>query len=652
MSLVALGFAFGLGLVLIGLGWRLVVLLDSTGALSDFERLFCAFLMGTLALYFAVMTVGHWRLDRLSMGGVGLALVALALPGWRAMPWRRMGLSLHRLGRAAGDDWRLAGLLGLLALTLVASYVQGLAPPNDYDSLMYHLALPRFNIEHGNLDPPFGYRLAHVLFPHLVTNVSRFALALVGEAGAQPSVGLFGIAACAGTCLLARRMGMSVALSLTAALVFLSTRVVIWEIGTVEVDLPLAATTTAALIVFLAWRERPHTGLIVLFGLLLGSGFAIKYQGGLVALAFAPILIWAWFAYPRQRWTLCLAPLISILTFVPHMAEDYLWTGNPVFPLYNSLFVKDSPPFYTDYNLTYGTGRGWLDLLTEPWSLSVAPMQHFDGMVLGAPVFLALAPLTLLGIAPIRQAGMVLTWIGAYYVLWFFVQSQQVRFLLPILPALAVFAAEGVWRLRLACQPSLTMRSAFLVLLGLLMANQALFVGVYAVLRLPPALGLMSPEAYHERTPTLTGANYRTCRFIADRLLPGQRYLSFLGPHSYYCPQAAAILGYFEDENRTWLTTRPAAKISFENFIERLEQAKIRFVIVPTGGENRRNETGVPVPVAVNFDEHRFGPFVAPILPELTPIATERFSAVYDGPQLLERLRSWRDSGRNLPEPR
>ncbi|MBI4969599.1 MAG: glycosyltransferase family 39 protein [Rhodospirillales bacterium] len=652
MSLVALGFALGLGLVLVGLGWRIVVPLDSAGVLSDFERALCAFLIGTLVLYFAVMAVGHWRFDRVSMGGIGLVLVALALPGWRAMPWRRMGLSLRRLFLAAGEDWRLAGLLGLLALTLVVSYVQGLAPPNDYDSLMYHLALPRFNLEQGNLDPPFGHRLPNVLFPHLVTNISRFALALMGEGATQPSVGLFGIAACAGTALLARRMAMSAAISLAAALIFLTTRVVIWEIGTVEVDLPLAAMATAALIVFLAWRGRPHTGLIVLFGLLLGSGFAIKYQGGLVGFAFAPALIWAWFAYPRQRWALCLAPLISVLTFVPHMAEDYRWTGNPVFPLYNALFVKDSPPFYTDYNLTYGTGRGWLDLLTEPWSLSVAPMQHFDGMILGAPILLALAPLALLGMSAIRHRGIVLTWIGAYYVLWFFVQSQQVRFLLPILPALAVFAAFGARRLALVGQPSQTMRGAFLVLLGLLAANQALFVGVYAALRLPPALGLMSPEAYHERTPTLTGANYRTCRFISDHLLAGQRYLSFLGPHSYYCPQAAAIMSLFEDENRTWLTTRPAPKISFENFIARLEQAKIRFVIVPTGGENRRNETGVPVPVAVNFDEHRFGPFVAPILTDLTPIATERFSAVYDGSQILERLRSWRDSGRNLPEPR
>ncbi len=652
MILLVLVFVVGLTGVLTGVGWTIAARLDGAKALSNWERALCGYLVGTLALYYGVMAIGPWRLDRVSMGGLGLLLVLLAVPGWRAMPWAAFRQSLARLAGDGQTDWRRMTLLVTLAAVVGASFLQGLAPPNDYDSLNYHLPIPRLDLERGFIAPAYHYQIPHVFFPHLTTNLVRFSWALVGMDGVQPAVGTLGLAAIAATILLGRCIGLGRIESLFAGLIFVATRVVVWEIGTVETDLPLAATSAAALIVFLAWWRAPRPGLLVLFGLLLGAGYGIKLQGGMVALAFGLPLIVAALKRKAPLAQLALAPLVSILVLVPHLIENAHATGNPLFPLLNERLIADGKPMFEGVALFYGTGRGLADLLIAPWGISVFPMQHYDGMILGAPVLLALAPLAILGRDRLAQAGILLGWLALYYVSWFYVQSQQARFLLPALPLIAGLAALGGSSLLRATAPFAALRNAGLALFGLLFVNQALFVGIYATIRLPPALGLMTPLAYHERTPTLNGAFYRTCQFVSERLRPSESYLSFLGPHSPYCPQRGAILRRFEDENPYWFTNRPTPKIDFTAFVERMEQARIRFVITPIASENRRNDTGRPILIPANLEAARFGPFVGPVLEGLEPLAREPYSAVYDGGQVLDRLKAWRDSGQALPAPR
>jgi hypothetical protein len=643
--MTAILFCAFLALVLTGAGWSLVRWLDRSGGLTSLERAFAGFLLGALALHFAVFAIGPLRLDAVSMGGVAAVLTLAALPGLFAMPWKEAAAQFQIVRTRLRDDPFLALLvLGLLAVCL-SSFLQALAPPNDYDSLMYHLATPKLDIERGRMAPDYARALANVFFPHLVSNLCRFALALAGEQAAQPTVALLGFAATLGTFLLARRAGCSAKTVLLAALMFAACRAVVWEMGTVEVDLPLSATSAAALLIYAVWREKPSGGLILLFGAMLGMGFNIKYQGGLMALAFGPLLLSDLILKRASLASLALAPLTALALFLPHLIETYHATGNAIFPLFHHRLVAGGFPFYQDYDLTYGTGRRIIDLLAAPWSISVAPMHFYDGMVLGAPYLIAFLPGLFLAKPYPRHLSAFAVVAAAYFILWFFVQPQQVRFLMPLLPILCVMTAIGCRGLWQGARDSRVARYAFAALALGLGLNEGMFAGIYAAIRLPVALGLQTPLDYHQKTPTLQGAFFATCRYISERLKPGESYISLLGPHSYYCPQLGAIQRNFPDEDRDWLFSQQRHVIDFPDFLARIEARKIRFVIVPTSAENRRNDTGAQIVVQANLADTRFGPFLMPALERLKPVMVERFSAAYDGEEVLTQLRAVLASG-------
>ena len=92
------------------------------------------------------------------------------------------------------------------------------------------------------------------------------------------------------------------------------------------------------------------------------------------------------------------------------------------------------------------------------------------------------------------------------------------------------------------------LQTAFILVTALLAINQSLFIGVYSLIRLPVAIGLMSAETFHAKTPTMNGAFYSTCSYLHDHLKPGEKYYSLIIPLSYYCPQTKVVHVYFDDE--------------------------------------------------------------------------------------------------------
>jgi len=390
----------------------------------------------------------------------------------------------------------------------------------------------------------------------------------------------------------------------------------------------------------LHWRENPSLLLASLFGLFLGIGFNVKYPGGAAGIALGLSML----AAPGRIVPLLKHfPLIVLaggLAILPQSLVNILETGNPVFPLFNPLFNPSGPIFFDDTAAIYGTGRRIFDLLLGPLLMSVSPMQHFDGMVLGAPYLIALLPLVLLARPLPRHVGIVALGLGIYYVIWFYLLSQQVRFLIPFLPqasALAAMGAVALW-IRLEARPVLRMTYLFLCLM--LAVNQGLFVGIYAALRLPVALGIKSAADFH-KTPTLEGAYFMTCSYVQQHLRPGEAYLSLLGPHSYYCPQKAATLVWFPDEERAWTTkSGDVPSMTRDEFLRRFAERNFRFVILPKASENRRNDTAERILIPAHLEKTRFGVHLVPALSELKPLVEDRFSAVYDGRQVLSEMQA------------
>ncbi len=79
--------------------------------------------------------------------------------------------------------------------------------------------------------------------------------------------------------------------------------------------------------------------------------------------------------------------------------------------------------------------------------------------------------------------------------------------------------------------------------------------------------------------------------------------------------------------------------MALDEFIRRIEDAKVRYLIIQTGHENRRNPTATPVVYDLDIRKRRFGEYLAPALSRLKPLVAGRFSSVYDGPSLIAELK-------------
>jgi 4-amino-4-deoxy-L-arabinose transferase-like glycosyltransferase len=644
-------FAAAFAITATGLGWSLVKTLDSHQYLAGGERTVISFALGCTVISLLVLAVGIVRLDVVSMAVLASACIAAAVPGLRAIPWRSLKETTAAEWSKSRRDPRRAALWTTLIVIVAAGLIQGLAPPNDYDSLLYHLRLPKLDVEAGRMVFAWEWPLPQSGFPALGGNLTRLSLALVGEGAAQIIHGLFAIAAASVVTFVARRLGTSIEVALLAAIFFLAIRLVVWQMATVETDVLMSVYALLALLLYSAWRERGGRALALLLGVMLGSCIYAKYSGFAVALAFVP-LIFCDLLIRRRSWSeMTVAVASAVLIILPHAARMYAETGNPTFPLFATLFDRTMVNLI-DSASDLGTGRSVWDLLTAPWNFSVRPLHHFDGMMLGAPYLLAFAPLALLS-RDKRGWGPLLGVAAIYYAEWFWLLSQQVRFLLPSLGVVCVFAAIGcgaLWKVT-AARPML--RTVFLLAVGALAINQSMFVGIYGLLRLPVALNLVDPTTYHARTPTMNGAHYETCRHVANNLAPGERFFSIAAAYnSYYCPQAAAVHKFFPDEAKWWFKSPTPPPMALPDFVARFEKARFRFVFMSKAIESRRDYVGgadhyranenvvaQSRPVAVDASSDRLGAYLYPVFAQLRPLVEDPYTAVYDGADVLAGLK-------------
>jgi hypothetical protein len=146
----------------------------------------------------------------------------------------------------------------------------------------------------------------------------------------------------------------------------------------------------------------------------------------------------------------------------PWYLKSYLWTHNPVYPFFYSLFphsvgwTRQAEIAYQGEQHSFGLGRGAGALLMAPWNLAMqgwayftVPTRHappgtlpyFDGLRRGgmSATFLALLPLALYTRRWDRRLTGLVVYSLALILPWF-VLSQQSRYLLPITAPLAVVA--------------------------------------------------------------------------------------------------------------------------------------------------------------------------------------------------------------------
>lgn len=478
----------------------------------------------------------------------------------------------------------LLALHFLYALSPPASHASG---PIDWDSLGYHLAVPKLYALQGgisfldfqpNSNWPFALQMLYV---------PGFALGFDGYAKLL-QFGL-SLALLGAMVLLSRKvLGSSNESAVVSTAILLSSQVISFSFGSGAVDLALALYSCCTLLALLDWRENGGNKWLALSALFAGGVAATKLNGFVALPVFVLAFAFAAVASEKRvdrQWLAAVLPaakkivlfsLIAFLVVSPWMAKTAYFTGNPVWPFYHSSFGllgfadNGSAGWTQSFSARsiggLGVQKNLENFLALPFHLTFSGRQ-FNGLL--TPLFLALLPLLLFAWRP-RQLRFLLGLSALYLAAWFF-SFQEARYLFPVLPIWAVAAAHSLVSLKQSFEEnhssykSLALKGVFaLVLLATIAVTFA-----YKANALPVALGLEAQESYLLRSQY----NFAASSWINGNTPAGAKVLLVNDNHAYYLDRE-----FVNDAH--WFVIRRVDRMSGQQFLDFLRASGVTHVMI------------------------------------------------------------------------
>jgi hypothetical protein len=374
---------------------------------------------------------------------------------------------------------------GITLLILLITLISAIAPPTAKDALLYHFAVPKSFISAGNnavIEGNIASYLAlgtemQVVWAMLLGKVFSFR---VGEIAASATVFAFFPLLLLATYGWARELGLDKKWAMVSALLIATIPTAYHVASSGYIDLALAFYITLAIHAIGHWWKNLGSEWLFYTALCLGTALAIKLTALFAVVAIGlTILLRVRLAQndeTKNSWVATSLLLQGITTLAcagilasPWYIRNWIKTGSPFFPFYLNVWNGTAPGWDAKRSVLFqvinsqygGSAKGILDYLIAPLTISLRAQpelpQYFDG-VLGV-AFLFGLPLIIwayrrsLFTSNLKIALLVS---GCLFVFWLFT-SQQLRYLLPIFPSLAVAIAFSCYSL---AQNNKTLRQA------------------------------------------------------------------------------------------------------------------------------------------------------------------------------------------------
>lgn len=403
------------------------------------ERLLYAYALGMGATSLGTLLVG--LVGGLSTGTVLGMILAIGVM-WLTTSKRRRpapGQSSTGLAEPLEGTKSLAIAVCLVVSPFVLfSLLAAMIPTPDYDALAYHLLGPKEWFLDGRIT--FLPHNVYTTFPFLAEMFALLGMSatddwFLGGLVGQTVLWSFGPAGGLAVFVLTKRLFGERA-AWWAVLIYLTTPWIYRLSSIPYVEGPLLFFTTVA--VDAASRLRSSSRWAAVAGALAGCAFACKYPGLVTTVApVATIIAWQAFRERRPVALLWFAAGVIVVTS-PWLIRNTLWTGNPVYPLADSIF---SSPYWSHeqaeqfHKAHHSTDFGWGSI--QRYLVEIPATSDWQsGLVF------AFAPLALL--IPQRRRAVLLWLLVAYLFAVFWGLTHRLdRFWLPLEPFAVVLAAAG-----------------------------------------------------------------------------------------------------------------------------------------------------------------------------------------------------------------
>ena len=356
-------------------------------------------------------------------------------------------------------------LLALIAIPVLLAFIASLAPPTAKDTLLYHFAVPKaFIAQHSSvfIDGNLASYLALGTEMHTVWAMLLGGLvsSRAAETAAGVTIFLFFPLLLMAIFGWARQLGISRTWSLTASAIVAAVPTAYHVASSGYIDIALALFVTLAVYELGRWWRYQENGSLLYISVFLGAALSIKLTAVFIFAALALVILLR--AREASNGTgkagQIAAAGLGALIFAGAMASPWYirtWaaTGSPLFPFYLSIWkgqangwdIERSNLFQAMNTQYGGENRSVLDYAAAPVKVSVMAQPEiaasFDG-VLGVGFLMGL-PLVIWALwkfdLPV-DARIAVGVAGIMFLFWLS-SSQQLRYLLPIVPSLAIAIA-------------------------------------------------------------------------------------------------------------------------------------------------------------------------------------------------------------------
>ncbi len=355
-------------------------------------------------------------------------------------------------------------LLLMIAFVSFLALIASLAPPTAKDTLLYHFAVPKAFIAQGGsafIDGNIASYLAlgaemHSVWAMLLGNLFS---PRAGETAAGVTIFLFFPMLLLATYGWARETGISRTWSLIAMLIVATVPTAFHVSSSGYIDIALALFVTLGIYSLCRWWNAQTSGWLATMAIFLGAALSIKLTTVFVFAAFALVILLRAREAKNATGKVLMGGFAALIVAGAIASPWYLrtWkaTGSPVFPFYMSIWKGEANGWdversnlFQGMNAQYGgEQKNAVDYLFAPANISIIAQpedaRYFDGVLgvaflIGLPVLIwALWKFDLPVDAKIG-AGIA----AIMFLFWLF-SSQQLRYLLPIVPVLAIAIAAS-----------------------------------------------------------------------------------------------------------------------------------------------------------------------------------------------------------------
>ena len=412
---------------------------------------------GALAyLSLGLATIGNYRPAAVRL----LILITAAIGVWLFLRYLRQ-LKVRNPNRtmAVIINWRASPWPWVILLAAAIALIGALAPETEYDALWYHLWLPRLWLEKGS---PVDLMTEYISLYPMTWDLVFGAGLTMGGAIAAKLANFSCLILSLMTIFRMTRHNEQASTAWMAGAIWITTPTILWEGTTAYNDLAVGfylMLTLDAALRFVEGRERQW---LLLAGLNAGFALGVKHLAGvgvvLIAAGLGLMQLLTTRKFKSAFLSAMILAAIALTIASPWYYRSWRASGNPVFPEFYSIFGAKPPQRWDaitereldEFKARFGRPRTFSNLITLPWDMTIHAARYGGNL---GPLYLMFIPGLLLRRNRTPFTPCLIGYILLFLLFWASpLSSYQMRFLVPITPALAMLAAEGAARAQYAAR--------------------------------------------------------------------------------------------------------------------------------------------------------------------------------------------------------